>query len=121
MYCGVVSTHFGIDSRPLTRECRVVTWMALGMTYAVMRFSIETISAKGRVTCWRRQYSTRNDCAGYTHSRDPSKDIGVEREVVFRDVEPSLDQDLTLECASIIYRNSISIDDNSKWTTTDLL
>lgn len=33
---------------------------------------------------------------------DPTENVGVEREVMLRDVQSTLDEDLSLKCASIV-------------------
>jgi hypothetical protein len=37
-----------------------------------------------------------------THVRDPAKDVGVEADVVFRDVEPALQEDFALKRAAVV-------------------
>lgn len=49
-----------------------------------------------------RAKATANNDARPTHRRDPSEDVGVEREVVFRDVEAPLDEDLALQGAAVV-------------------
>jgi len=58
----------------------VETPIAFGMTNAVIFFSIVRISVNG-MTSWREQC-----ILDATHIRDPAKNVGVEAEVVLRDV-----------------------------------
>jgi hypothetical protein len=39
------------EATELTRACIVATWMALGMTYAVIRFSMVMTSLNGMTSC----------------------------------------------------------------------
>lgn len=47
----LVNASFFSDIAMLTLECNVAIWMAFGMTNAVMRFSMETISENGSTIC----------------------------------------------------------------------
>lgn len=72
--------------------------MAFGITKAVIFFSIVLISVKGR-TIWMFSdaVTVEQDSIvswAQTHVRDPSKDVCVEADMVFRDIQTSLYQDV---------------------------
>jgi hypothetical protein len=74
--------------------------MALGMTKAVILFSIVLISLNGS-TIWESVYFvSRTEVA---HVGDPAKDIGVETDMVLRDIQSSLHQDIFRQRTPIIY------------------
>ena len=45
-----------------------------------------------------------------TDGGNPAEDVGVEREVMFRDVQATLDQDLALECATVVWWSESVLD-----------
>ena len=74
--------------------------MALGMTRAVILFSIVLISLNGS-TIWESvDILSRFKVA---HVGDPAKDIGVETNMVLRNIQSSLYQDIFRQRTSIFY------------------
>jgi hypothetical protein len=74
--------------------------MALGMTRAVILFSIVLISLNGS-TIW--ESVDLLSCVEVAHVGDPAKDIGVETNMVLRDIQSSLYQDIFRQRTSIVY------------------
>jgi hypothetical protein len=75
----------------LTSFLGVEILMALGMTKAVILFSIVLISLNGS-TIWA--LVDLWICAKIAHVGDPAEDIGVETDVVLRDIQSSLYQNV---------------------------
>jgi hypothetical protein len=65
--------------------------MALGMTRAVILFSIVLISLNGSTIWDSVDLWSRVEVA---HVGDPAEDIGVETDMVLRDIQSSLHQDI---------------------------
>ena len=77
--------------RRLTSFFGVEILIALGMTRAVILFSIVLISLNGS-TIWESVYFLRE--VDFAHVGDPAKDVCVETDMVLRDIQSSLYQDI---------------------------
>ena len=92
----------------------VVIRMAFGITNAVIFFSKVMISCMGIANYMRERVTdainervlirvaSRTRDRGETHVGDPTEDVGVEAHVVFGNIESPLDEDVPLQCATII-------------------
>lgn len=80
--------------------------MAFGITYAVILFSIDTTSEKGMINCKfdQRLVAAQRCPRSSSYASDPAKDVCVEAEMMFRDVEASLHEDVPLDGAAIVCR-----------------
>jgi hypothetical protein len=79
--------------------------IALGIKIAVVRFSTSTISEKAMTNYKKRVNKNHRDCQrrGGAYVRHPTKDVGIETKMGFRDVKPALHQDFLLQRTPIIY------------------
>jgi hypothetical protein len=73
--------------------------MALGMTRAVILFSIVLISLNGS-TIWESVYFVSR--VEVAHVGDPAKNIGVETDMVLRDIQSPLYQDIFRQRTSVV-------------------
>jgi hypothetical protein len=84
----------------LTSFFGVEILMAFGMTRAVILFSIVLISLNGS-TIWESVDLWR--CVEVAHVGDPAEDIGMETDVVLRDIQSSLYQYVLRQGTPIVY------------------
>ena len=105
----------------LTFSESVHTWMALGMRRAVLSFLIDQLSFSRTVSYGREHTHTilfikKNNTTAplktgdhnrriqtpEAHQRFPAEDVAIETDPVFREVESSLKEDVSLEGAGVV-------------------